>query len=300
MKIIPLDARVLSISHNDMDGVVSQIILGHVYKNIKYIHTSFYKIDDILLSLDYNLYDVVFVTDIHTDNEENLNLSDKIVLIDHHKSAQSYHNIEKNRFVISDKNVCAAVLVKMFVEKMYNIKLDSLKSLVYLTNDYDVWNLKNCKSKLMNDVMFYLYRPAKFRENFFNGRTRFTNDEIKWLRERRKQFKKLYDDIEIFEFDKINGCIVESREFINEIAHKLMEEENYNIVFVRNPSNQRVSVRHNLNENILDMGGILKEHKWGGGHAAAAGLFTLNGEDFKNKIQTLEKDICKALSKKEQ
>lgn len=299
MKKIQLDDKILSISHNDMDGAVCQIILGHVYKNIKYIHTSFYKIDDILLSLDYDLYDWVILTDIHPDKEENLNLSDKIILIDHHKSAQEYHDMSKNHFVISDKNVCAAVLTKMFVEKMYGIKLDDLKSLVYLTNDYDVWNLKNSKSKLMNDVMFYLYRPVKFREQFFNGRTKFTKDEIIWLKKRRKIFKELYDNIEIFEFSKINGCIVESREFINEICHKLMEEEGYNIVFVRNPSNQRVSVRHNLDENVLDAGGILKAHGWGGGHAQSAGMFTTDGPDFKMKVVKIEEEIEKILSKKE-
>jgi len=289
MKQIPLQSKILSISHNDLDGSVSQIILGHVFKNIKYIHTSFYKIDDILLSLDFSNYDYVFLTDIHPDKKENLLISKKIILIDHHKSAESYNDPSKGHFVVADKNVCASVLTKTFVEKMYNIKLTSLDSLVYLTNDYDVWNLKNCKSKLLNDVMFYLYRPAKFRELFFNGRTKFTQYEIEWLRKRRKVFKNLYNNLSIFEFDKINGCVAESHEFINEICHKLMIEEKYNIVFIRNPSNQRVSVRHNFPN--LDVGSLLKSKGYGGGHASAAGFWSSDNKDFENKIKILENDI---------
>lgn len=289
MKIIPLESNILSIAHNDLDGSVSQIILGHVYKNIRYIHCSFYKIDEILLSLDFNNYDYVFLTDIHPDKKEVLYLSDKIVLIDHHKSAETYHNPSKNHYVIFDKNICASVLTKMFVEKMYNINLFCLNSLVYLTNDYDMWILKNCKSKLLNDVMFYLYRPAKFREVFFNGRTRFTYEEIEWLKKRREMFKEIYKNIEVYEFDKINGCVIEAEEFINEIAHKLMKEENYQIIFVRNPKTQRVSVRHNITN--LDMGNILKSYGWGGGHELSAGFWVSSNEDFKTKIEILEKEI---------
>jgi oligoribonuclease NrnB/cAMP/cGMP phosphodiesterase (DHH superfamily) len=289
MKQIPIDANILSIAHNDLDGSVSQIILGHIFKNIKYIHCSFYKIDDILLSLDFSKYDYVFLTDIHPDNHKNLLLSNKIILIDHHKSAENYNNPSKGHFVIPDKKVCASVLTKTFVEKMYNIKLTDLDSIVYLTNDYDMWNLKNSKSKLLNDVMFYLYRPAKFRELFFNGRTRFTQYEIEWLRKRRKIFKDLYANLSVFEFQKINGCIAESHEFINEICHKLMTEEKYNIVFIRNTTNQRVSVRHNIKG--LDIGSLLKTKGYGGGHEMAAGFWTSDSKDFEIKIKTLENDI---------
>lgn len=286
MKKIPVDAKILSISHNDLDGSVCQIILGHVYTNIKFVHCSFYKIDDILVSLDFDNYDYVFLTDIHPEKQENLYLSDKIILIDHHKSAQNYNNPNKGHFVYGDKNVCASVLTKMFVEKMYDIKLHELDALVYLTNDYDMWNLKNGKSKLLNDVMFYLYKPVKFKELFFNGRTRFTQYEIEWLRKRKDLFKKIYNDLSVYEFDKINGCISQSNEFINEICHKLMEEEKYDMVVIRNPNNGRVSIRHNIPN--LDAGKILKEQGWGGGHEKAAGMWSLDHNDFKTKMKKFE------------
>jgi oligoribonuclease NrnB/cAMP/cGMP phosphodiesterase (DHH superfamily) len=289
MKIIPTDSKILSISHNDCDGCVSQIILGHIYKNIKYINTSFYKIDDILYSLDYKQYDYVFLTDIHPEHEESLNVSNKIILIDHHKSAQNLHNPQKMHFVLSDDNVCAAELTKQFVEKMYSIRLTELYDLIKYTNDYDTWTLKYPKSTFLNDLMFYLYRPLKFRELFFNGRTKLTKEEVEWLKERRSEFKKLYANLNIYELDKIQGCMAESTEFINEICHKLMNEEKYNIVIIRNPRNGRVSIRHRIAN--LDTGKILKENGWGGGHACSSGFFSSSKEDFKMKIDKLEQII---------
>jgi len=292
MKQIPKSSKILSVSHNDLDGVVSQIILGHVFKNITYLNTSFYKIDSVLESIEYDKYDFVFLTDIHPDRRENLDLSDKIILLDHHESALDCNKPEKMHFVVVGH--CAAWLTKRFVKKYYGLSLEHLDDMVRLTNDYDMWELKYPESKLLNDVMFYLYRPKKFRDNFFDGRTTFTEDEKIWLEERAKEFEKLYESLTLFDFDKINGCIAQSREFINEICDKLMNEEGYEIIFVRNPSNERVSVRHRIEG--LNAGEILKNLKIGGGHAQSAGFFANDIHDFKEKIEKLEEIIYKKIN----
>jgi len=296
MKKIPLDAKIFSISHNDLDGTVAQIVLGHVYDNITFLNTSFYKIDSILESLEYDKYDYVILTDIHPDLQQNLYLSDKIILLDHHESAEEYTDPSKMHYVIP--GICGAKLTLRFVEKMYDIKLDHLRDLVEMTNDYDMWILNDPKSKQMNDVMFYLYRPNKFRDKFFDGRTTFTEEEEAWLEERAIKFEKIYNNLTAFEFDKLNGCIAQSREFINEICDRLMNEEGYNIIFVRNPSTERVSVRHRIEG--LNAGEILKTHGWGGGHAESAGFFTTDLNDFKMKVKVLEDEIAEKLAKRKE
>ena len=287
MKNIPKDSKVLSISHNDLDGVVSQIVLGHVFKNITYLNTSFYKIDSVLESIDYDKYDFVFLTDINPERKEKLDLSEKIILLDHHESALDANDPSKMHFVVVGK--CAAYLTKKFVEKYYGVDLPHLDDIVRLTNDYDIWELKYPESKKLNDVMFYLYRPKKFREKFFDGRTTFTEAEEIWLKKRERDFERLYEELNIFEFEKINGCVVESKEFINEICEKLMNEESYTIVFCRNPYHGRVSIRHRIDG--LNMGEILKNKGWGGGHSMSCGLFVNDINDFKNKTTILEEEI---------
>ena len=137
----------------------------------------------------------------------------------------------------------------------------------------------------------------KFRDHFYDGRTTFTNEEEIWLFERSKKFKRIYDNLTIFELGKINGCVVQSREFINEICDKLLYEEGYGIIFVRNPSSGRVSIRHNIDG--LNIGQILKDNNLGGGHAQAAGAFVDGGDSaFKKMVNFLE-DIIKVNFPKE-
>jgi oligoribonuclease NrnB/cAMP/cGMP phosphodiesterase (DHH superfamily) len=291
MKIIPRDSKVLNIVHSDLDGSVSAIVLSYIFENITILDTSFYKVDSILETLDYSKYDYVILADIHPDKQQNLYLSNKIIMLDHHESSLEYNDPSKMHFIVA--GICGALLTKRFVEKMYNIKLSHLDELVRLTNDYDMWSLKDPKSKELNDLMFYRYRPVKFRELFFDGRTEFTEDEKDWLKLREVEFVKLYDSLEVFEFEKMKGCITVAKEFINEICEKLMNDEGYNIVIVRNPRNGRVSVR-NRNKN-LDVGLILKEYGIGGGHKASAGFFSSDMNDFKDKIQYLEKRFEKEL-----
>lgn len=289
MKIIPKESKILSISHNDWDGIFSQIILGNVYKNITYIDTSFYKVDYILENLDYDDYDYVFLTDIHPEKQENLYLSDKIVLLDHHDSAIKYHNPSKFHFVINNK--CGSKITLKFVETMYGVSLKHLHEHCKYVNDYDLWKLKYPRSKMLNEFMFNYYSPEEFRRQFFNGRIKFTYKELQWLKSRRKVFNELYETLDVYDINSINGCVAYAREFINDLAHKLMDEDRYDIVFIRNPGNGRVSIRHQIDG--LHCGNLLKERGWGGGHAVASGFFSYDVNDFKKKVLEIEKDIRK-------
>jgi len=289
MKKIPLNAKILCLTHNDLDAATATIILANTYKNIEFIYNSFWKIDAVMQYVDYSKYDYVFVIDIHPEKRSNLYVSDNIILLDHHETAKEYHNPKKMHFVA--ENMCAAKLTKKFIENMYGTKLSHLDNLVYLTNDYDLYTLNNPKSKLMNDLMFYYYRPIKFRKEFIDGRTRFNEKEIKWLHERRKEFNKRWKELEVFEFKNVNGCLVNANYFLNEIAHKLMEEEGYNIVFVRNPDNERISIRQNIEE--FNVGTYVKSLGIGGGHRFAAGIQADNMNDLQKKIKEINDFIYK-------
>jgi nanoRNase/pAp phosphatase (c-di-AMP/oligoRNAs hydrolase) len=245
------------------------------------------------MSLRYQDYDYVILTDIHPKCLSSLEMSDNVILIDHHKSAEEYHNPKKNRFVISDRG-CASVLVKYWAEKIYGVDLSELDNLVYLTNDYDTWRINNPKSKMMADLQFHYYHPKKFITEFFNGRTKLNEDELAWLKNRKKLFKDLYSKLEVYDLDKIKGCYVEATDFINEVADCLLTQEGYNVVFVRNPRSNKISARHRLKG--LDMGNILKELNLGGGHAEAAG-FTVIKEEVQDKIKLVENTIVEKLKK---
>ena len=185
-----------------------------------------------------------------------------------------------------DKEICQEILWTC---------LEHLDDLVRLTDDYDLWHLKYPESKLINDLMFYKYRPKKFREIFFDGRTTFNDEEKEWLEMREKEFERRYKALTVFDCDKINGCVVQSDEFINEICDKLMKEEKYEIVFCRNPVHGRVSIRHKIEG--LNVGEILKNLGFGGGHRDSAGLFCESINQFQERLEVLENIVQKFVNK---
>jgi len=287
MKKIPLNAKILNITHVDLDGCGSSIVLGNVFKNMTYIFSSFYNIDEKLEIINYDDYDYVLLTDIHPTEERYLKISDKIIMIDHHPS--DFHDPKNMRYVISDKNVCATVLVKFFVEKMYNIKLSHLDKLTKFINDYDMWNLKYPESKKLNDLMFYKYKPSEFRDKFMGGRVEFTNEEVVFLKDLDDKFEKTYEDMIVIDFNTINACVVFESDFMNEIADRLIKKENYDLVVIKHPNKGRCSLRNGSEE--LNIGEVLNDFGWGGGHPKSAGIFVKNDLEFKNKMETLERHL---------
>lgn len=283
---IPRHARILSISHNDLDGVGCQIVLGQVYENINFVNSSFYKIDETLNCINFDDYDFVFVTDMHPEKESSLDISDKIILIDHHES--KYNNPAKRRYVVN-KNKCATVLTKFFIEKMYDIKLENLDELVNYINDYDMWELKFKKSKMLNDLMFYKYRAEEFRDQFMSGRTTFTDVEKEFLVKQHKLFLETYDKLEVFPLETINGCIVYEYDFVNEISEQLKLDYGYAVIISKRPNGGRVSLRNNNPE--VNLNKILEHFGYGGGHKDSSGLFVKNEDEFIEKILKIEKYI---------
>ena len=126
------DKRVLNITHFDMDGAASSIILGNVYQNIKYKYLRYDEVDSYLEKLNFSEYDIVIMTDISPTKAELI--EDKnVFLLDHHDSALFLNCPEKNRIVRNGKS--AALLVKEFFEHLFGIDLSELnefcKVLIY-------------------------------------------------------------------------------------------------------------------------------------------------------------------------
>lgn len=278
---------ILSISHKDLDGCVCQVILANYFINITYVSTNYSDIDQLLNTIKYNQYDAIFLTDISPSSAYIFEITDKIILIDHHDTAIQYHDPKKNRYVISGYS--GSWLVKKYMESVYKINLDHLTNLVYLANDYDMWVHHNKKSRMINELFFY-YWETGFRNRFLTGDTRFTNIELKLLRDRCNHFKDVVNNIEVNKLDKIPGCVVISKEFVNDICEKLLNE-GYSIVFCINPKNNRTSIRHRI-EN-LHIGKFCENLKIGGGHKDAAGLTSTKLDEIKSNISKIEDLLVK-------
>lgn len=277
-------SKVLNISHADFDGSSSSIVLSNFFKNIICKQATFSNIDDILKEIKYEDFDLVLVTDCFPKDPEVLNISDKIIVLDHHPKSVELCNM-KNIIALPDN--CGAVLTRNWVEAVFDIDLSHLNELLKYTNDYDLWIHNYPKSKMIENL-FWKYEFDKFIKRFINGNTRFTKDEITYLKNKRNDFRKTYDNLEVFELETINGCFCFVKEFINDIAEKLLRDDGYEIAIVQNVNNNHTSIR-TKDENV-HIGNILQELDLGGGHRNAGGLRKYSKDiQLKNDIEKLEK-----------
>lgn len=289
------ESKVLIIHHNDLDGYGCAVILRAFFKNSRNYPASFYDIDQKLQDIEYDNYEYVFVVDVHPTKVDFLDLSDKIILIDHHPS--TYGNVKKNRYVVSNKKKCATYLVWHYLKKTFpENKFDFFKNFVYCVNEFDEWTNRTPKGKCLNELLYGPYGAdkAQFITRFKKGNTRFTTEELDFVKKRREDFKKIYKDLDIWELEKTNSCFVMSDDFVNDLAHKLMHEDGYDVAFIKQIKKDRVSVR--TKSDIIDTGKILESLGYGGGHAKASGFFENDPIKLKEKILRIEQEILKITS----
>jgi len=289
MKKIPSNSKILSVSHDDMDGVGCQIVLGAIFKNIEYLTCSYSNIDKELMAIDGKEYDYIFVTDITPKVSEVLDAFNNIILIDHHQNA--INDPSKHRYV--NKKYSATYLTNHFLTKMFgDTKLKHLSKIVKLINDYDTWTLKYKGSKTLNDL-FSLYNSKKFRSRFSTGDLSLSTDEKKYLFYVQDKYNKVYDELIIEEFETINACWFESDVFVNEIANNLMIDYGYDFVMFNTMKSHRVSIRSKMKD--FNFGLYLKENNFGGGHKQAAGINADTEEDMMRIVDFIENDLYNKL-----
>jgi oligoribonuclease NrnB/cAMP/cGMP phosphodiesterase (DHH superfamily) len=292
-KLIPnRNAKILNISHKAcMDGSACQIVLSNCLNNVEYRKSSFFKMNELLDTVDFSRWDCVLITDISpTKYLDFLDKHENIILLDHHGSAkeQGYHSPEKLRFI--EEGICGAVMTKIFCEVLFGDDLSFLNKLLYLVNDYDIWIHKDPRSKQLS-TLFYYYWDTRFLMRFKKGDITFNDDELNYLEEKRVEWEKIWKELEIFELERIKGCVVIVENFLNDVCEKLLKEENYGVIFARNPKSKTMSIRVNEEMNEIDIGALMTELDVGGGHANAGGTKKIDNEEIQDFVLMMQDEL---------
>ena len=273
------NSRICQITHKDMDGAGCTIILQNVFKNLKTFWATYTDIDDIVSKLVNDKdFDFIFITDVCPSKMVSLDY-DNVILLDHHGDRLERNRPEKHQYVI--QGYSGTLLVKKFIENYFKIKLNHLNDLVYLINDYDLWNLKNSKSTFLN-TLFYKYWQNGFVNRFYSGNTRLNKEEIQFLREKRIDYKNIYENLKVFQLESINSAFFETELYINELCHDLLKQYNFDIVIARNLRKKSISFR--TAKKTLNLGEILTKFG-GGGHGQAGGISFIDIMDAEKKIE---------------
>lgn len=313
-----IQGKVLNITHNDLDGVVSSIVLVNAFDDVTIEHRTYYNINSFLNEASsvanyFNIYDYIVITDFNLSPPisqklfsimASNNYQGQLLILDHHESALYLHDPSQNFYVIP--NISAAMLTYEYITKLIKVDLSYLFNMVYLANDYDMWIHKNTNSKKLNLILEYYMEEDKT-----NGFLKFINDFKSGI-DFNNLTKKVKDIIILKEgeienewntlgVDMVPGykiaIISTQRKYINEMCDRLLNG-NYNIdvVINVNPNSTTANVRASSRIKNMDLSKVIETiFDNGGGHKLAAGFRypDIRNNEVTEKMNIIQKHIKK-------
>lgn len=143
-------------THFDMDGAVCAILLNSFIPNLNVTAIGYNRLNDEMDEFIYK-HKISIITDLSLDKHHinNMILSkNNILYIDHHKTSIEHKDKgnDKVKIHINEKFCAAGNVLKYFKDKQKFS--ESLKTLAYLTNDYDLWQLKEPESQVLNFIFW--------------------------------------------------------------------------------------------------------------------------------------------------
>lgn len=280
-------------THTDLDGVSCEI-LGRIAfgEDINVVRCGYGNIDDKVeefINSDEE-YDKLFITDISVKKEiadKLLSVSDKVILLDHHKTALWLNEYPYALVQVEDESIgkmCGAYLFYEYLKKNHEEFDDTpaLKLFIDYVRMYDTWEWKekydNIIPKRLNDLM-YMDGPNEFIDKMIyrlgNNCPIFDDTDLMKL-----QIEQTYINSYIAQknetliindslFPEHTVGITFADKYISELGNKLCElHPELDFVVLINMSTLTVSYR-TVKDN-LDLSDIAKGFG-GGGHPKASG-----------------------------
>ena len=293
--------RILSISHFDLDGFGCQFCIGEKFKkhDITYKNCGYSKLGKIINEIDFEKFDIIFITDLNISVEQQellynklKNFNGKFIYIDHHQydNGTEYLDLikENKNFKVIIDDTKSATLKTYETLKLEN---ENLKKLCELIDVYDMWRTEDKRFKISNYFNSWYWDNIEiFRDVIIKNNYKISplKNELKELKPKIKQYfnenmNKLY-----FYDDNHNVLISFTYKYMNHF-----EEMFPNIKFALITDTETgISIRDGYNIK-KDIQKIAK--KYGGeskGHIEAYGMVI---PDLKNKYQNIIKDITEVI-----
>ena len=280
-------------THTDLDGVSCEI-LGKIAfeEDINVVRCNYgdidAKVEEFINSAEE--YDKLFITDISVNKEiadKLLSISDKVILLDHHKTALWLNEYPFALVQVEDESVgkmCGAYLFYEYLKKNHKEFDDTpaLKLFIDYVRMYDTWEWKekydNIIPKRLNDLM-YIDGPNEFIDKMVYrlGNNLFIFDDTDLMKlqieqtyinsyiAQKNETLMVNDDL----FPGYTVGITFADKYISELGNKLCElHPELDFVVLINMSTLTISYR--TVKDDLDLSAIAKGFG-GGGHPKASG-----------------------------
>lgn len=253
--------KVLNIHHYDMDGSGSNIVLKNFYETVYSVPVTYSTEWKLMTDIaEYkDRYEAIICTDYYPEQTiDQLRRICPVLVIDHHESVADKNN---DSDVIINTLYSGTMLAYKFINKFKDISY--LKELVEIIDDYDMFRLKNPKSKYFN-TMFWEMGSKWFGRRFIKGNVNLYPEEKQYFVDMKKEFDDMYENLEISDLAR-NGVFFETAKYHNECIDAL-KKEGYKWFCIKNKN--AISIRC----DDIDLTEVCKRMGKGGGHVHAAGI----------------------------
>lgn len=301
---------IANLTHYDLDGVVSNILMEKAMKLITYkcgYDKVDWMIDKIIRERTAHGFKVLFATDMVLTQEqlEKLEKYLDVVVLDHHESSLKLKSTKDTTKLVINTEQCGASLVWSFISKNFPKSLENdnnnLKDLAYMACTYDLWK-KDSKSFneafILNEI-FWIYQWDTFKTIYSRGYFKPQQgiiDEAMMKINRRKEDIKKSKQVEISK-DSILVVADEVYKFIGDMSLTITDKK---LLFAYDTKYNKVSIRAlKLDCDIVEAMEELfegnDEIKSYGGHKHAAGFVLNDCADITKKSMDYIEKICNIL-----
>ena len=269
--------KVLNITHDDLDGAVSAIVVSHVYPNCTTVKTNYSGQDfrNAIASINGMDYDAIVFSDFCPQREmlDALRSVHKpYLVIDHHQTAEAHPEDPYGTFFIKEGR-CGALLCYDYFKDMAD--LDNLYDLCVYTNDHDLWLRKLVPMSDDLNTLLYEYGYDNFISKFYNGLgpDGSLDESSKALLANHEHEVDEYIAGCVQKDLPYNGHYIECDTFNSDINLRMTPMYDWLVMAGTDGVDQGMTkLSFRTRRNDINIGRVLKDlGRGGGGHPAAAG-----------------------------
>ena len=272
------NSTVQVITHSDLDGVVSYLVLCWFYgRKLDVMSTTPMKLEQDFDKLQSpgKKWDKLYFLDLDVSKIGSKIDHANTIVLDHHKTnIYPYQNAVVR--IYNETSCCKLIYDTFFKEKKVN---NNQKTLIALADDWDSAQKKTPLSEQLNIVYHSMTNKFNsFVEDYYNGFVPFDKFKANTVLLHNKHCKEYIDTLTVFsgsvEFEgqkdiKVGAIFCEK--FVQESCDWLFNNHNVDIAIAVILNQKRISVRRNSNRDDIDVSKFVQRIASGGGHAAAAG-----------------------------